>query len=253
MPDWIGAHPLNFSQGRSGFKPEAIVIHVMDGSLAGTDSWFNDPRSRVSAHYGVGKEAQVHQYVKETDAAHHAGVVDQPRWPLIKPRSNGSGFINPNFYTIGVEHEGRGLDPEAWPQSQLETSAALVAEIARRWGIPIDADHIIPHHDIRHSKPNCPGEGVALGDYIAAVGRSQAPPIAALQSVVKNVTARMLRTANIRSAPDTQNSPLRQALEGDPFDAVAVVTGELVSGNAKWLENAAGEYVWAGNTDHPDP
>src|SRR4051812_28530968 len=105
MADWKGAHPANFSGGRAGFRPEAIVIHVMDGTLAGTDSWFNDPRSRVSAHYGVGKAGQVHQYVKEIDAAHHAGVVNAPCWPLIKRGHSGSGFINPNFYTIGVEHE----------------------------------------------------------------------------------------------------------------------------------------------------
>lgn len=253
MPDWIGAHPLNFSQGRSGFKPEAIVIHVMDGTLAGTDSWFNDPRSRVSAHYGVGKGGQVHQYVKETDAAHHAGVVDQPRWPLIKPRSNGSGFINPNFYTIGVEHEGKGLDPQAWPRPQLEGSVALVAEIARRWAIPIDAQHIIPHRDIRRSKPDCPGHGVVLDDYITAVAGIPATAAAAPPSTAKNVTARVLRTANIRSAPNTQNAALRKAFAGDGFDAIAVVTGELVSGNAKWLEDAAGEYIWAGITDHPDP
>ena len=47
MPEWIGAHQLNFSRGRAGYNPEAVVIHIMDGSLIGTDSWFNDPRSRV--------------------------------------------------------------------------------------------------------------------------------------------------------------------------------------------------------------
>jgi hypothetical protein len=46
MPDRIGAHPLNFSEGRAGGRPEAIVIQVRDGTLAGTDCWFNDPRSR---------------------------------------------------------------------------------------------------------------------------------------------------------------------------------------------------------------
>jgi N-acetylmuramoyl-L-alanine amidase len=253
MVDWKGAHPLNFSNGRAGFRPEAIVIHVMDGTLAGTDSWFNDPRSRVSAHYGVGKAGQVHQYVKETDAAHHAGVVNVPRWPLIKRRQSGSGFINPNFYTIGVEHEGRGLAPEAWPQAQLEASAALVAEIARRWSIPVDAEHIIAHCDIRHSKPDCPGHGVVLNDYVAAVRGVQPARREGPQATPMNVTARVVRAANIRSAPCTQNPPLRTAIAGDHFDATALVTGELVSGNSKWLRNAANEYMWAGNTDHPDP
>jgi N-acetylmuramoyl-L-alanine amidase len=253
MPDWKGAHPLNFSAGRAGFRPEAIVIHVMDGTLDGTDSWFNDPRSRVSAHYGVGKAGKVHQYVKETDSAYHAGVVSAPRWPLIKSGRNGSGFINPNFYTVGVEHEGRGLAAQAWPQAQLDASVALVAEIARRWSIPIDPQHIIPHCDIRHSKPDCPGYGVVLIDYIAAVQRRAPAASEAPQSTPIEVSARVLRTTNIRSAPSTQNPPLRTAIAGDRFEATALVAGELVSGNPRWLRNAAQEYIWAGNTDHPGP
>ena len=36
------------------FKPELIVLHIMDGTLSGTDSWFADPSSQVSSHYGIG-------------------------------------------------------------------------------------------------------------------------------------------------------------------------------------------------------
>ena len=41
----------NYSTGRLGYRPEAIVIHVMDGTLVGTDSWFANPQSAVSAHW----------------------------------------------------------------------------------------------------------------------------------------------------------------------------------------------------------
>ena len=253
MSEWKGAHPVNFSRGRAGFRPEAIVIHIMDGSLVGTDSWFNDPRSRVSAHYGVGKTGQLHQYVKETDAAHHAGIVVEPKWPLIKRRVNGSGFINPNFYTIGVEHEGKGLNPEEWPKPMFDASVSLVAEIAQRWSIPIHQQHIIPHCDIRHSKPNCPGKGVVLADYVAAVkaARPAAPTAPAATAI--NESVRVVRTANIRATADTQNPSRRKAMVGDIFEAVGVVKGEIVKGNANWLKNAGDEYIWAGNTDHPNP
>jgi N-acetyl-anhydromuramyl-L-alanine amidase AmpD len=118
---WVGCAPGNFRQGRPGsFRPEAIVIHIMDGSMRAADSWFNDPRSQVSAHYGVGAGGEVHQYVKETDTAFHAGTIVRPSWPLLKPG------VNPNYYTIGIEHEGRGDIPWPWPAAQLEASAALV-------------------------------------------------------------------------------------------------------------------------------
>jgi N-acetylmuramoyl-L-alanine amidase len=102
MAIWTGAHPGNFRTGRRGYRPEAVVIHIMDGSLIGTDSWFNDPKSSVSAHYGIGRKGEVHQYVKEIDSAFHAGTVDRPEWKLIKRKREGGGFINPNFYTIGI-------------------------------------------------------------------------------------------------------------------------------------------------------
>jgi hypothetical protein len=58
---WIGS--CNKTPGRGGFRPEAIVIHIMEGTLGGTDDWFNNPASKVSAHYGIGRNGQVHQYV----------------------------------------------------------------------------------------------------------------------------------------------------------------------------------------------
>src|SRR4051812_2092827 len=106
-PIWKGA--ANFAPGRRGWRPEAIVIHVMDGSLVGTDSWFNNRVSGVSAHYGIGKDGEVHQYVKETDTAYHAGTIKNPTWSLIRKDAEGR-YINPNYYTIGVEHAGWGED-----------------------------------------------------------------------------------------------------------------------------------------------
>ena len=94
----------NFWSGRKGFRPEAVVIHIMEGTLPGTDSWFASSSSQVSAHYGVGKSGEIHQYVKEGDTAWHAGRVDRPTWKLLKPD------INPNLYTIGVEQEGYAND-----------------------------------------------------------------------------------------------------------------------------------------------
>lgn len=253
MAIWKGAHANSFSSGRSGHKPEAIVIHIMDGTLIGTDSWFNDPISQVAAHYGIGRKGEVHQYVRETDTAYHAGTVDRPSWTRIKRREQGNGFINPNFYTIGIEHEGKGLDAAAWPAAMRQASLVLVADIARRWSIPIDADHIIPHHAIRAGKPDCPGRGLDFAAYLrdlAGVAIAPPPPRAERPFAV---TARIARTAFIRANPHTQGIPLRKAFAGDKFQSVAAVTGEDFDGNENWLRNPADEFVWAGNTDQPYP
>lgn len=144
-------------------RPEAVVIHIMVGTLSGTDSWFAKKESGVSAHYGVGRNGQVHQYVKEEDQAFHAGRVKGATWKLLKRNSTGK-TINPNLYTIGIEHEGRG--PEPWTEEMYAASAALIREITDRWAIPLDRLHIIGHSEIYGVK-TCPGTGVDLDRLIA--------------------------------------------------------------------------------------
>jgi N-acetylmuramoyl-L-alanine amidase len=124
---WIGTP--NRHKGREGFRPEAVVVHIMEGTLASTDSWFLAPESQVSAHYGVGRDGKIHQYVGESDTAFHAGRVWKPKWGSIKPK------VNPNLYTIGIEHEGSG--ESEWPDAMYGSSAKLIAEVCTRWSIPI--------------------------------------------------------------------------------------------------------------------
>ena len=75
------------TQGRAGNKVIAIVDHIMAGTLVGTDSWFQNPSSQVSAHFGVGKNGQIHQYVDINNVAWANGVVNKPSWPLLIPNA----------------------------------------------------------------------------------------------------------------------------------------------------------------------
>lgn len=161
----------NFNKGRSGHNPELIVIHVMAGSLAGTDSWFSNPASQVSTHYGIGLNGEVHQYVLEEDVAWGNGRVSNPTYSLYKPN------INPNLYTISIEHEGQDLSKGT--PAMIEASAKLVKDIATRWNIPIDREHIIGHYQIYSLKPNCPSTDKSIIDTIIAKakGTGNAPSL----------------------------------------------------------------------------
>lgn len=153
---WRGAASTNFSKGRKlgsvTQRPEAIVIHVMDGSFVGTRAWFGAARNKgqSSTHYGISLTGEIDQYVKEEDTAYHAGNVHPfpPKWKGF----NGS---NPNATTIGIEHEGKA--DTIWPQAMYEASAELIRDICDRWNIPIDRDHIIGHKEI-YSLKACPGK-----------------------------------------------------------------------------------------------
>jgi N-acetylmuramoyl-L-alanine amidase len=147
--------PGNYAHGRGNkYKPMAIVLHLMDGTLAGTDAWFANPDAKVSAHYGIGKDGKIHQYVKEEDTAFHAGRVADSIW---LPAMLG---VNPNVFTIGVEHEGRPEDKVS--DAMVTASAQLVAEICKRWGIPIDRSRIVGHREIYAAK-SCPGPDFPIG------------------------------------------------------------------------------------------
>ncbi|MDO8469566.1 MAG: peptidoglycan recognition family protein [bacterium] len=155
----------NFWAGRKGYRPEGVVIHIMDGTLVGTDSWFANPASLVSSHYGIGRTGEVHQYVKEEDTAWHAGRVDAAVWKLIKPN------INPNLYTVGIEHEGKPDD--IWTDAMKQSSAELIREICQRWQIPIDRNHIVGHFEIFSKKPNCPARDKKIIDELVALAAGQ--------------------------------------------------------------------------------
>ncbi len=220
-----------------GLRPAAIVIHISEGTLASADAWFDNDHALVSAHYCVGRCGEVHQYVSEEDTAYHAGSPVNPTWRLLRPH------VNPNFYTIGIEHEGRAQD--RWTDAQYAASAELVGEIARRWSIPLDADHIVMHREIRGNK-TCPG-------FVFSRERL----LSLIPSAVRTVPGRTVMTitqANVRAEQPNRSSVIRAVLQPGASVMIASVTvGESVNGNAAWYRLQGGGFLWAGATDAPNP
>lgn len=238
----------NYYPGRKSFVPEAIVIHIMEGSLSGTDSWFRSPASKVSAHYGVGRTGEVHQYVSEKDTAWHAGRVSNPTWAFIKPSANGF-YINPNYYTIGIEHEGN--ENTEWTNEMYEASSTLIREIAQRWNIPLDRDHVIGHHEI-YAPKTCPGHKVDLNKLIALAANIplpvNIPPVQPAKVFEPgNVSTRV--KLNIRKQPNTSTPPIsivgpNVQLSYDGYTE----EGESIRGNSKWYFTQEGNWFWSGGT-----
>ena len=237
---WIGCPAVNFLKGRPfSLRPEAIVVHIMDGSFAAGESVFLDAQSRKSAHYGISRTGEIHQYVDESDTAYHAGVVINPTWPLLKPK------VNPNFYTIGIEHAGRPDD--VWPPAQLDASATLIGEIAAKWGIALDPLHVIGHHQIRANK-TCPGNTITVETILRKTPSAFVPTSALVNTV------QILKNVNLRSRRPNQSAPIVRVMIAPSRQAVAgFVSGERVRGNPFWYADQQGDYFWAGATDVPEP
>lgn len=150
---WVGSPNYGLprgEKGRRGHKVIAIVDHIMAGTLTGTDSWFNNRVSGASAHFGVGKKGQIHQYVSLDNAAWHAGHVRKPSWNLLIPDAN------PNYYTIGIEHEGQPGD--IMTEEQFQATLSLHKWLIKEYGLAVTNDTIIGHYRIDSvQKANCPG------------------------------------------------------------------------------------------------
>ena len=134
-PEWRGPLPgSNFMPGRDGTLIDRIVLHHMDGTLAGTHAHFTNPTTKVSAHFGVGRDITV-QWVSTGDTAYHAGNFDV------------------NMRSIGIEVEDMGRDE--YTEAQYLALIQLVKDLATTHGIPLDREHVIGHRQVVTT--TCPG------------------------------------------------------------------------------------------------
>ena len=111
---WIGSP--NHYNGRNGYAVTHITLHIMVGYLSGTDSTFQNAATQASAHYGIGADGTIHQYVSEADGSYSDANF----------KSNNS--------TISIEHEGGMTNGAVCTQACMDASARLCADIARRYG-----------------------------------------------------------------------------------------------------------------------
>lgn len=141
----------NYWSGRKGRRIIAIVNHITAGLMPGTLSWLCNPGARVSAHYLVAKNGRLYQMVKDENTAWHAGIVNKPTWSLY----DGS---NPNYYTIGIEHEA--LAGQSLTEAQYQATLELHRLLVQKHSITIDNNHIIGHCQLDTvTRQNDPGTG----------------------------------------------------------------------------------------------
>ncbi len=139
----------NFTKGRRGKKIIAIVNHITAGNYPGCLSWMCNQKAQASAHYLVTKLGDIYQLVKDEDSSWHAGFANKPNWKLY----DGS---NPNYYTIGIEHEC--LSGGDLTEAQYQASLWLHKHLVKKHNISVDNNHIIGHFNIDSvNRPNCPG------------------------------------------------------------------------------------------------
>lgn len=114
---------------------DTIILHSMDGYVNGTISWFKTHNR--SAHYGVGMDGGITNFIPENCVAYHAGKY------AVNQRS------------IGIEFEDYANNQINRTDALYESGAKLLSEICKFYNIPLDRDHIKIHREIVQTA--CPG------------------------------------------------------------------------------------------------
>jgi len=149
-----------------------IIMHTSEGdpsSSYGPADWFQDPRSNASAHYNVYGTGTIYQSVPDKDIAWHAG----------------NEAVNKQ--SIGIEIQARARLAN-WNELQLSQAARLVAELADKYNIPIDREHIKGHVEVsgypeRAGAHTDPGPHWDWDDFMKRVKRQSRNPFRTLQRV----------------------------------------------------------------------
>lgn len=136
------AYSGNFMIGRGGATVNEIIIHhAATTDFNGIGTTFKNPIRGVSAHYGVGSNGNVDQYVSEANTAFHAG-----NW-------------NHNLRSIGIENVNLTGAPD-WKiaNSTFSTLVELVYDIARRYKmLPLKVGvNLRGHKDVSDRATACP-------------------------------------------------------------------------------------------------
>ena len=132
---------------------DKVVIHVTQGSYAGTISWFQNPTSKVSAHYVVrSSDGQITQMVRDKDTACHA------------KSANASV----------ARHRARGVRrrPVVVHRRDVPLLGRADAYLCDRYGIPKDRAHIIGHSEVPGNDHTDPGANWNWTYYMQLVGGS---------------------------------------------------------------------------------
>ncbi|MCW3844791.1 N-acetylmuramoyl-L-alanine amidase [Micromonospora yasonensis] len=204
---WAPASTSNYTvASRPSSHPiRYVVIHVTQGSYAGSISWFQNPSAQVSAHYTFrSSDGAVTQSVREKDIAWHAG-----NWTY-------------NTQSIGIEHEGYVDDPAWFTDAMYRASAALTRNVADKYGIPKDRQHIIGHVEVPGATHTDPGPNWNWTYYMQLVQ--------GITGIGSGTVSTPSSTLNVRSGPGTSYAVVGTVADGTRVSIYCQAVGTTVTG-----------------------
>lgn len=121
---------------RNGEKIRRVIMHyTTSDNVGGTISWFQNPNSRVSAHYIIDRNGDIYQMVRDTDKAWHA--------------------YQENADSIGIEHVAK--KGQKLTNHQEKASISLLRWLMAEY--KISKEHVTGHRFTvaNRGHTDCPG------------------------------------------------------------------------------------------------
>lgn len=158
-------HPVrNYTRGGQD-EVRGVVVHIMAGTLEGSQAWFDNPTAQASSHFGTGKQGALRQWVDTADRA-WAQAAGNRTW-------------------ISVENEGQGGD--TLTPAQLDRNAQVLAWAHKKYGVPLrlassPSDRGLGYHAMGGAAwgghTSCPGSRIVaqLPEIVARAKRLVTPP-----------------------------------------------------------------------------
>jgi len=138
----------NYSKGRidrptgKSYKPEGICLHITGDSRRGQAfSWFQNPMSKVSAHYVVEKNGDILKCVEPENKAYHCGETNKPTAKIYFDKNG----VNPNLYLVGVECVSSG---EPLTNEQKISLVCLLKYLNNTFQIALNRYYVIGHYEL---------------------------------------------------------------------------------------------------------
>lgn len=218
-----GVDPNIMNADSNRHKIDRIVIHHNAGTSDenARRTWYVSTGIGTSAHYQITPD-KIWGCVGENSVAYHAGDYGM------------------NQRSIGIEHlNSTGAPSWQIAEGTYQNSAKLIADICRRYNIPIDRQHIIGHREV--SATACPG-GIDLDKLIRlakeyASGGTKKPTISKTETVGSFKVRVSVTDLNIRKEPN-----LKAKTNGKAKVGVYTITETKSADGYEWgkLKSGAG-------------
>lgn len=158
-----------------------LVVHIMDGYLDGSQSWFDNPASKASSHFGTSKDGKLRQWVDTKDRAWAQG--------------------NGNRTYLSIENEGFGGD--ALTDKQIEDVAQVFAWVARTYHVPLQLAKKVGDKGLAYHALG----GAAWGGHTSCPG----------SKIVAQLPKIVLRAKEINGVEVDKPKPVYAPFPGDGF------------------------------------